>query len=327
MPFFIANYLKNTKMNSFKILIINQLHEVLIQELEQKGFEVDYFPNISVEQIFDCIEKYQGIVIRSKLKIDKLFLNKAKNLKFVARAGAGIDQIDLEELKKRNIAIFNAPEGNRNAVGEHTLGVLLCLLNKIHLADSEVRQKIWKREENRGYEVRGKTIGIIGYGNMGKAFATCLQGFQTEVLAYDNAKKNYGNQFAKEVGLEDIFEKTDILSLHIPLNEQNHHFINAEFLSKFKRPIYLLNMARGQVLPLEALKNKLENGKILGACLDVLENEKLANLTPKEKEIFDYLTNSKQVLFTPHVGGWTFESYRKISETLAQKIISNFEMT
>jgi D-3-phosphoglycerate dehydrogenase len=312
-------------MNPFKILIINQLHEVLIQQLEQKGFHVDYLPDISVEQIFECIEDYQGIVIRSKLKIDSAFLNKATNLKFVARAGAGIDQIDLEELAKRNIKIFNAPEGNRNAVGEHTLGMLLCLLNKIHLGDTEVRQKIWQREENRGYEVRGKTVGIIGYGNMGKAFSRCLQGFQTPVLAYDNAKVNYGDQFAKEVGLEELFAKTDILSLHIPLNKQNYHFIDADFLNKFKKPIYLLNMARGQVLSLEAVQENLENGKILGTCLDVLENEKLETLTPKEKEIFNYLTSSNKTLFTPHVGGWTVESYRKISETLAQKITDSFK--
>ncbi len=221
---------------------------------------------------------------------------------------------------KRNITLLNAPEGNRDAVGEHTLGMLLCLFNRLNLADLEVRAGKWDREGNRGHEIKGKTIGIIGYGNMGNAFAKRLQGFECEVLAYDKFKENYGNKFAREVSIEEFQQKADIVSFHIPLNQHNKYLVNDEYLKGFEKNIYIINLARGEVIPFSILVSGIKSGKIIGAGLDVLENEKLNTLTPQQTADFEFLTKQDNLLFSPHVGGWTFESYKRLNEVLADKI-------
>ncbi len=308
-----------------KILIIDEMHISLLPMLEEKGFLPDYQPTITKEKVLAIIENYEGIVIRSKLKIDRLFLEKASKLKFIARAGAGLDQIDLAETEARNIHLLNAPEGNRDAVGEHTLGMLLCLFNKFHLADRQVRKGIWDREANRGIELYGKTVGIIGYGNMGKAFAQRLLGFGCQVLAYDIDMEKVSDYFVTKASLEDIFDSADVLSLHIPLSNENKAIFTESFFERFKKNIFIANTARGELLEMQLLKKLLLSGKIRGACLDVLENEKLTTLTPAQKEAFDFFAASENVLFTPHIAGWTVESYIRINSVLIDKITRLYE--
>ena len=288
--------------------------------LEDFGLKTDYLPQITPNEVNDIIGKYQGLILRSKMKIDINFLEKAPNLKFIARAGAGIDQIDEAYLQKRNIQLFNAPEGNRDAVGEHAIGMLLTLFNKLHTADIEVRQKSWKREDNRGLEIMGKTVGIIGYGNMGKAFAKRLSGFNCTTLAYDINPRITSDDFAQIVQLNAIFESATILSLHLPLTPLSKNMIDKKFLDSFKNPFYLINTARGPIANFSNIRYGIEQGIILGACLDVLENEKLNTLNESQEEDFNFLSKQPNIIFSPHVGGWTQESYKRINEVLAQKI-------
>ena len=302
------------------ILIADQMHPSLFEMLEKRHWQYNYQPDISRTGIFEQIADYQGLIIRSKTPLDAPLLDKATNLRFIARAGAGLEQIDLDAVARHNIQLFAAPEGNRDAVGEHTLAMLLCLLNKIHLADQQVRQRIWLREANRGTEIKGKTIGIIGYGNMGKAFAQRLQGFDCQVLAYDKYLSDYGDNNASEASPEALFEQCDILSLHIPLTAETRHLVNIAFLSRFRKNIVLLNTARGEIVKLTDLAEGIASGKVSGACLDVLENEKLATLTPEQEQVFEQLAASEKVLFTPHIAGWTHESYFRINQVLVEKI-------
>jgi len=235
-----------------------------------------------------------------------------------------MDAIDIEYAESKGIACLNSPEGNRDAVGEHAVGMLLCLFNKIVIADHQVRQGLWKREENRGLEIKGKTIGIIGYGNMGNAFAQRLSGFDSKVIAYDKYKENYSNDYASQVSLETLYKETDILSLHVPLNEETRFMINYDFLSKFKKPIYLINTSRGKVVKTKDLVSKMKEGVVLGAALDVLEYEQFSSELCSGKEIPEDLTQLLQMpntVFSPHVAGWTVESYYKLAYYLSQKII------
>lgn len=259
--------------------------------------------------------------------MDKEFIDKAKNLIFIGRVGSGLDSIDVEYANAKGIACLNSPEGNRDAVGEHVIGMLLALLNKICIANNEVKNGRWNREENRGLEIKGKTIGIIGYGNMGSAFAQKLKGFESNVIAYDKYKTNFGNDFVSEVSLEKIFEETDILSLHVPLTDETTYMVNDNFINSFKSKIYLINSSRGKVVNTDDLVNNLKNGKVLGAALDVIEYEE----TSFEKLVagswkleanpsFNYLKNVDNVILTPHIAGWTFESKIKLSMVLADKI-------
>lgn len=303
-----------------KILIVDDMHLSILKMLENLDFEVIYQPTIQRNDIFLIIKDVFGLIIRSKTKIDAEFLGYASHLHFIARAGAGLDLIDVALALQNNILLLNAPEGNRDAVAEHTLGLMLNLLNKISVADKEVRNKIWEREQNRGFEIKNKTIGIIGFGNIGQEVAKRLANFDCKILVYDRSKKDFSNTKATESTLAQIFEETDILTLHIPLDKKNLKWVNKDFLQKFKKPIWLINTARGEILCLEALIEGLESGKIIGAGLDVLENEKLNTLSSLQQLHFDYLTQSKRVILTPHVGGWTYESYERISEVLAQKI-------
>ncbi len=304
-------------------LIIDKTHESIVTALKEAGYEVDYRPDIQRDELLQTAGKYDGMVVRSKTTIDTELIEKATRLKFVARAGAGIDQLDVKALQARNIQILNAPEGNRDALAEHAVGMLLCLFNKINLADQQVRQCIWEREGNRGVELMGKTVGLVGYGNMGQAFAQRLSGFGVQVLAYDKYKENYGDAYAQQASMEQLHEQTDILSFHIPLTAETRYMVDVSYLNKFKRNLYLINTARGELIKLEVLAEMLEKGKLKGAVLDVLENEKLNSLLPLQKEMFNKIIQFTNVVLTPHVGGWTFESYEKISRVLAEKIKSS----
>jgi len=304
-----------------KCLIIDGMHESIVHKLQEAGVDVDYKPDIIRTQVMNCIHNYEILVVRSKTPIDKELIDRGINLKYVARAGAGIDNLDLEYLKKTGIEAINAPEGNRDAVGDHTVGMLLVLLNKMHIADQQVRKLVWDREGNRGTELHNKTVGIIGYGNMGSAFAERLPGFGCKVLAYDKYKSDFSDQYVKAASLEDLFQEADILSLHVPLTKETNNMVSNEFLNKFSKNIYLINMARGEVVPLNTVVYGLETGRIICAGLDVLECERMTEFSQDQKNNFDILTASDRTLFTPHVGGWSFESYQKISEVLAEKII------
>ncbi|MDN5202934.1 NAD(P)-dependent oxidoreductase [Fulvivirgaceae bacterium BMA10] len=301
-------------------LIIDEMHESIVELLEKEGFMIAYQPEIRRNEILEIIGDFDGVIIRSKTSIDKEFLEAANKLKFIARAGAGVDQIDVTEVERRNIKVVNAPEGNRDAVGEHTVGMLLTLFNKLHLADRQVKDGIWDREGNRGHEIMGKTIGLIGYGHMGNAVAQRLSGFACEVIAYDKYKENFSDKYVKEVGMNEIFSRSEVVSFHVPLTHETKSMINDDYLSKFKKNIYLINTARGEILVLEALKRQLEKGKILGAGLDVLEYEKYNSLNASQNEVYTYLKTSNKILFTPHVAGWSHESYEKISQVLYKKI-------
>ena len=303
-----------------KILIADSMHTSLFNMLENENWEFDYHPEFRRSDIIAAIGQYDGLIIRSKTLIDKEVLDAATQLKFIARAGAGLDLIDLKIVGERKIQLFHAGEGNRDAVAEHALGMLLALFNNILKADREVRNGIWDREGNRGVEIMHKTVGIIGYGNNGGATAKRLSGFGCKVLAYDKYRDHYADTFASEATLEQIMEEADILSLHIPLTAETRYLINQDFIEKFSKPFYLLNLSRGETVKLESVVEGLKSGKILGACLDVLENEKLKSLTPDQQISFDYLAASDRVVLTPHIGGWTHESYVRINEVLVNQI-------
>ena len=310
-----------------KILHIDSNHSLLIDQLNKLSFTNDEDYTSSKSEIEAKIETYDGIVIRSRFTIDQQFLNAATNLKFIGRVGAGLENIDCDYAEKKGVYLISAPEGNRNAVGEHALGMLLSLFNKLNKADREVRQGKWLREANRGIELDGKTVGLIGYGNMGKAFAKKLRGFDVEVLCYD-IKANVGDENAVQISLSDLQEKADVLSLHTPQTELTINMVNSEFINKFKNPFWLINTARGKSVVTEDLVQALKTGKILGAGLDVLEYEKSSfeNLFTSSKMpiAFEYLINAENVLLTPHVAGWTIESNIKLSQTIVDKIKAKF---
>lgn len=305
-----------------KILIADDLHENIFPILFDLGFEVNYQPTINRSEILEIIKDYEGLIIRSKTKIDKFFLSYCDRLEFIARAGAGLDLIDLEEVRVKNIQVFAANEGNADAVAEHTMGMILMLFNKLNWADAEVRNRVWHREENRGIELKGMTIGIIGYGNMGMAFAQRLMGFGVKVLAYDKIEKNdyeYG-LFSEKASLERLFEETDLLSIHVPLTDETRMLVDEKFIQKFKKNIFIVNTSRGEIASANSILKGLKSGKIRGACLDVLENEKLTTLTIEQEQVYSQLFKLKNVVLTPHIAGWTVESYRKINEVLVDKI-------
>lgn len=310
-----------------QILFIDTVHDVLEQRLTQAGYTCIDGTSKSKEELIKELATIDGLVIRSRFRMDEDFLQHAKQLKFIARSGAGMENIDEEYCERRNIVLFNAPEGNRNAVGEHALGMLLSLFNHLNQGDRQIRKGIWDREGNRGVELDGKTVGIIGYGNNGAAFAKKLLGFDVDVLAYDKYKSGYCTSSVKEVSMEEIFEKADVLSLHIPQNEETLGLIDNAFINQFSKSFYLINLSRGKIVRTESLVNAIDNGKILGACLDVLEYEKSSFESIFESQpdpIFKRLLDSDKVLLSPHVGGWTTESYFKLSDVLADKILAKF---
>jgi D-3-phosphoglycerate dehydrogenase len=305
-----------------KILIVDDLHPVFKEQAALLGFEVDDRPLITREETMAVIKDYAGIAVRTKFRIDQELFDAAPNLKFVARAGAGLDNIDEAIAKERNIQLFNAPEGNMDAVGEHAIGLLLSLMNNFRNADQQIRSGKWDREGNRGYELKGKTVGIIGYGFMGKSFAKKLKGFDVNVIAYDKYKTGFSDEFAKEVSMEEIVRQSDVLSLHVPLTKETRQMVDEEYLFHFRKPIFFINTARGEVVNTKAVLNALKQGKIRGAGLDVLEAEKFPLMS--NQEWFAELAASDKVILTPHVGGWTFDSYRKISEVLVEKLATAY---
>jgi D-3-phosphoglycerate dehydrogenase / 2-oxoglutarate reductase len=306
-----------------KILFIDEAHPVLEAELQNMGFECCKDTQSSVEQIERKIHEYFGVVLRSRISLGRSFFDRATALEFVAREGVGLEHIDVDCAQNKGVAVIYSPEGSRDTVAEHALGLLLSLMNNLCRAGWQVRQGKWVREHNRGVEMKGKTVGILGYGNMGSAFAQRLKGFGVEVIAFDKYKPEYGDENAREVPLEILFEKSDVLSIHIPYSEANHYFIDREFLQKFRKDIFLVNTARGLVLNTADLVAALKSGKVRGAALDVLEYEessfdkfRLDQLPPD----FEYLAGAENVVLSPHIAGWSFESKRKHGEVLARKI-------
>lgn len=314
MPFNKKLTLKNN------ILIVDDIHPIFMEKAEAKGYHCDYRPLIKADEAMQIIGDYAGLVIRSKFKVDKQVIDAGANLRFVARAGAGMDNIDEAYAAEKGIELINAPEGNSDAVGEHAIGLLLSLMNNLNRGDAEIRGGSWLREANRGYELKGKTVGIIGYGHMGSSFARKLSGFQVDVIAYDKYKTGFSDRYAREVSMEDIVKHSDVLSLHIPLTAETNGLVDDEYLFHFNKPIFLINTARGKAVKTSAVLNAIKQGKILGAGLDVLEVEKFPALA--EQEWFDELRQSGKVILSPHVAGWTFDSYRKLSEVMAEKLVS-----
>ncbi|KGL62405.1 2-hydroxyacid dehydrogenase [Polaribacter sp. Hel1_85] len=310
-----------------KILHLDSNHPLLINQLNDLGYQNDEDYTSSKQEIENKIHLYDGFIIRSRFSIDKNFLDKATNLKFIGRVGAGLENINCEYAASKKIELIAAPEGNRNAVGEHSLGMLLSLFNKLNKADKEVRNGQWLREENRGIELDGRTVGLIGYGNMGKSFAKKLRGFDVEVLCYD-IKPNVGDKNCQQVSLAELQQKADVLSLHTPQTALTKNMINADFINSFKKPFWLINTARGKSVVTKDLVEALKSGKILGAGLDVLEYEKSSfeNLFSDDKmpDAFKYLINSENVLLSPHVAGWTIESKERLAQTIVDKIKAKF---
>ena len=306
-----------------KILFVDDTHPVLKEELTAMGFSCDDFTGSTAADCRSIIYNYFGAVIRSKITFNSEMLDAATQLRFIARVGAGMESIDVEYAKSKGIVCFNSPEGNRDAVAEHAIGMLLSLLNHLNRADTEVRNGIWLREANRGIEIKGKTIGIIGYGNMGGAFAQRLKGFGCTVLAYDKYKTGFGDEFVTECDMETIFAETDILSLHLPLTAETRYLVNEEYIRKFHKNIWVINTSRGPVVNTSALVDSLNSGKVNGAALDVLEYEKTsfeamdAGAFPEPLKQLVFFDN---VILSPHIAGWTVESKYKLAKVLADKI-------
>lgn len=310
-----------------KILHIDSNHPLLWEQLQKAGFHNEADFTSSKQEVEAKIENYHGIVIRSRFKIDKIFLDKAINLQFIARVGAGLESIDCDYATAKGIHLIAAPEGNANAVGEHGIGMLLSLFNNLNKANNEVKSGQWKREANRGHELEGKTVGIIGYGNMGKSFAKKLRGFDVTVLCHD-ILPNMGDSNATQVSLSELQERADVLSLHTPWTPETDKMINSDFINKFKKPFWFINTARGNSVVTTDLVEGLKSGKILGAGLDVLEYEKLSFETLFEGEkptAFEYLLNAENVLLTPHIAGWTFESHEKLAQVIVDKICKIYQ--
>lgn len=305
-----------------KVIVLDENHDLLNKGLMNLGFQIDEAYTDSYEQVLGKIENYDGMIIRSRIPIDQRMLATAKNLKFIGRVGAGLENIDEEFAVLKGIELFNAPEGNRDSVAEHAIGMLLMLMNRLRIADAEVRNGIWLREENRGDELMGKTVGIIGYGNMGKAFAKRLQGFGVDVICYD-IKENVGDEFAMQVDLEELFKRAEVVSLHTPQTDETVGMVNRDFIDSFSNPFYFINTARGKAVVTKDLVEAIESGKIKGACLDVHEYEKSSFENLKFDELpdaFQYLVNSDRVILAPHIAGWTHQSKRKLAEVVLNKI-------
>lgn len=304
-----------------KVLIVDKVHPSMAEGLTNLGFEVETRTDLNLAEFVSILPSFEGLVIRSKFKITAEILSNS-TLTFIARAGAGLDLLDVDACLSRRIAVFSANEGNSDAVAEHVIGQLLSLAHKLHTSDTEVRHGLWEREGNRGFELKGKTIGIVGYGNMGKAVASRLSSFGMTILAYDK----YAPSVDYPATMEQIFRQADLLSLHIPLTAETRGLVSVEFVDSFKKPILLLNSSRGPITPLEPLLHGLRSGQIKGLALDVLPNEKLSSWSPVEKELFAEISTYPATIFSPHVAGWTTESYYKINEVLLKKIKAHFQL-
>ena len=307
-----------------RVLFIDTTHPLLRSRLEEEGFQCEYNSSLDSRSILKIIRYYDGIIIRSKLKIDKKLIDKAPRLKFIARVGAGMENIDVEYATSKGIPCLNSPEGNRDAVAEHAMGMLLALINNLIRADKQVRSGVWNREENRGLELMGKTVAIIGYGNMGHAFAQRLSSFGCRVIAYDKYKTGFGSALAEECTMEQVFNEADILSLHIPLTAETRYLVNFDYLMKFRKDIRLINTSRGPVVETDALVKALALGKVTGAALDVIEYEESSFETLQNKKPLplQYLSEAENVILSPHIAGWTDESKVRLAEILVQKILA-----
>ncbi len=303
-----------------RALITDDVHPLLIEELKGMGYEVDFRPDITADETAAIIAPYSGLIINSKIFCGEELLAKAPNLKWVGRLGSGMEVIDTKACEAYGVKYFNSPEGNRNAVAEHALGLLLNILNNITTSNNEIRQGQWIREPNRGTEVSGKTVGIIAFGNTGEAFSKVLGGFDINILAYDKYKKGFGSDRVKEATMEDIFTNADIVSLHLPLTPETKYLADQKFFESFAKPIYFINTSRGKVVETTALLHAVKSGHVKAAALDVLENEKIQNLSGAEQEWFDSLVAEKRILLTPHIAGWTHESKRKIAEVVVNRV-------
>lgn len=309
-----------------RVMFIDTVHGILQERLSNAGFKCENFTTSSLEEIQNAIPDFEGIVIRSRFRVGKELLNTAGKLRFIARFGSGMENIDVAYAASKGVKCYGAPEGNANAVAEHALGMLLSLFRNMNRADTEVRQGIWEREGNRGLELDGRTVGIIGYGHTGSAFAKKLQGFDVKVKAYDKYKSGFGTDHIEECSLEDIHQNCDVVSLHVPLTEETKYMVNEAFIQHFQNPVWVMNTSRGAVVNTEDLVAQIREKKVLGACLDVLEYEKtsLEGLKEEVPANLKYLRSSDKVMLTPHIAGWTHESYRKLSNVLADKILKDF---
>lgn len=303
-----------------KLLIVDDIHPIFQQKLQTAGLFFDYLPAADREEALRRISEYTGLVIRSKFRVDAAFMDAAPALTFIARGGAGMDNIDDVHAAARGITLLNAPEGNRDAVGEHMVGMLLALMNNLHRADRQIRNRQWLREENRGVELGGRTVALIGYGNNGQAMARKLSGFGVTVIAYDKYKTGFSDAYATEVSMEEVVKRADVLSLHIPLTRETRSLVDEEYLYHFRKPIFFLNGARGEVVDIPAVLKAIDTGKILGAAFDVLPIEKFPAL--EAAPWFTEFMQQERIIFSPHVAGWSVESYFKIADTLADKVVN-----
>lgn len=310
-----------------KILLLDKNHPLITEQLSAKGFLLDEDFSSPYNEVLKKIANYDGVIIRSRIPLDRNFIEHAKNLKFIARVGAGMENIDVEFAQKFGIKLISSPEGNRDSVAEHVVGMLLILMNRLFIASNEVKKGVWKREENRGDELLGKTFGIIGYGNMGKAVAKRLSGFGVKVVFHD-LLPDLSDEFATQVSLETLQNEADILSLHLPITPETNYLVDAEFISKMKKDFYFVNTARGNNVKTFDLVSALKSGKIKGACLDVLEFEKASfeNLEV-ENEDLNYLLASEKALVTPHIAGWTIQSKEKLAQVIVEKILRDFSQS